>query len=45
MTSTLRVPKAEITGLSPGTAIVRAYVDGSFAPITVKVHAPGSGPC
>ncbi len=37
--------KGKFTGVAPGTAIVRAYVDGSFAPITVKVKATGVAPC
>lgn len=34
-----------LTGVSVGTATVRAYVDGSFSPIAVEVKAPGSAPC
>jgi hypothetical protein len=38
--NTGNVTHGKLTGLTPGTATVRAYVDGSFATITVTVNPP-----
>ncbi len=37
--------KGRLTGVTAGTAVVRAYVDGSFAPITVTVRDAGTPGC